>query len=68
MAEDGTALWTAWEEIAPPPPGGGPAARTPTTVYNAGDRVSYNGHVHEAKWYTRNQAPGNADGPWRLIG
>ncbi|WP_432839499.1 hypothetical protein [Dactylosporangium sp. CA-092794] len=30
-----------WQEIAPPPPGGGPAAWTPSTVYNTGDRVTY---------------------------
>ncbi|MFK3979536.1 carbohydrate-binding protein [Micromonospora sp. NPDC050397] len=56
-----------WEEIAPPPSDGTPAAWTPTTVYNAGDRVSYKGHVYEAKWYTRNQAPGDVNGPWKLI-
>ncbi|WP_345127539.1 carbohydrate-binding protein [Dactylosporangium darangshiense] len=56
-----------WEEIAPPSPGGGPAAWTPTTVYNAGDRATYNSHVYEAKWYTRNQAPGDPGGPWKQI-
>jgi chitodextrinase len=56
-----------WEEIAPPSPGGGPAAWTPTTVYNAGDRVTYNSHVYEAKWYTRNQTPGDPGGPWKQI-
>ncbi|GIG92669.1 carbohydrate-binding protein [Plantactinospora endophytica] len=57
----------AWEEIAPPPPDGSPAAWTPTTVYQAGDRVTYRSHVYEAKWYTRNQAPGDPNGPWKLI-
>ncbi|MFI6761051.1 carbohydrate-binding protein [Micromonospora sp. NPDC050417] len=56
-----------WEEIAPPPPDNSPAAWTPTTVYNARDRVSYKGHVYEAKWYTRNQEPGDANGPWKLV-
>jgi chitodextrinase len=55
-----------WEEIAPPSPSG-PSAWTPSTVYNAGDRVSYQNHVYEAKWYTRNQAPGDLYGPWKLI-
>ncbi|MER7005994.1 carbohydrate-binding protein [Dactylosporangium sp. NPDC000555] len=57
----------AWEEIAPPSPGGGPAAWTPTTVYNAGDRVKYQNHVYEAKWYSRNQVPGDPGGPWKPI-
>ncbi|WP_432991537.1 carbohydrate-binding protein [Dactylosporangium sp. CA-233914] len=56
-----------WEEIAPPAPGGGPAAWTPTTVYNTGDRVTYANHVYEARWYSRNQAPGDPNGPWKLI-
>lgn len=57
----------SWEELAPPGPNGGPAAWTPTTVYNTGARVSYSGHVYEAKWWTRNQRPGDASGPWKLI-
>lgn len=57
-----------WEQLAPPSPGGGPAAWTPTTVYLAGDQVSYQGHRYQAKWWTRNQAPGDANGPWKLIG
>ncbi|WP_433205980.1 carbohydrate-binding protein [Dactylosporangium sp. CS-047395] len=57
-----------WEEIAPPAPGGGPAAWTPTTVYNAGARVSYANHTYEARWYSRNQTPGDPNGPWKLIG
>lgn len=56
-----------WEELAPTPPDNSPAAWTPTTVYNAGDRVSYQGHVYEARWYTRNQPPGDPAGPWTLI-
>ncbi|MDQ7904932.1 Ig-like domain repeat protein [Phytohabitans sp. ZYX-F-186] len=57
-----------WEEIAPPPPPDGtPSAWTPTTVYNAGDRVTYQGKVYEAKWYTRNQPPGDPKGPWKLV-
>ena len=56
-----------WSQIAAPPPGGGPAAWTPSTVYNTGDRVSYSSHVYEAKWWTRNQVPGDAKGPWKLI-
>ncbi len=56
-----------WEEQAPTPPDNSPAAWTPSTVYEGGDRVTYQGHVYEARWYTRNQAPGQANGPWKLI-
>ena len=56
-----------WQQVAPPPPGGGPAAWTPTTIYTTGDQVSYSGHAYQAQWWTRNQAPGDPNGPWKLI-
>ncbi len=56
-----------WVEVAPQPADGSPAAWASTTIYNAGDRVSYSGHVYEAKWWTRNQVPGDEYGPWKLI-
>ncbi|WP_371872241.1 carbohydrate-binding protein [Phytohabitans houttuyneae] len=56
-----------WEQIAPPPPDGSPATWTPTTVYQAGDRVTYQSKVYEAKWYNRNQPPGDRNGPWKLV-
>jgi hypothetical protein len=55
-----------WEEIAPAG-ANGTAPWTPTTVYEADDEVSYDGHTYEAQYYTRDQAPGAADGPWKLI-
>ncbi|MET7401059.1 nuclear transport factor 2 family protein [Dactylosporangium sp. NPDC005572] len=57
----------SWEELAPQPADGTPAAWTPTTVYTAGNRVTHAGHVYEAQWWTRNQEPGAANGPWKLI-
>ncbi|MEH1166268.1 carbohydrate-binding protein [Micromonospora sp. CPCC 205539] len=57
----------SWEEIAPTPPDNSPAAWTSTRVYNAGDRVSFKGHVYEARWWTRGQEPGIQNGPWKLI-
>ncbi|MFF5079179.1 carbohydrate-binding protein [Actinoplanes sp. NPDC000266] len=56
-----------WAEIAPPKPDNSPADWTPTTVYVGGDRATYKEHVYEAKWWNRNQAPGVASGPWKLI-
>ncbi|MBE9609727.1 carbohydrate-binding protein [Chitinilyticum piscinae] len=33
-------------------------------TYNAGDQVSYNSQIYKAKWWTQNEAPGNAYGAW----
>ena len=51
-AQDGTAIWTA------------------TRVFTAGDIVVYlpTGKKYVAQWYTRNQTPGQAYGPWKLTG
>jgi hypothetical protein len=51
-AQDGTAIWTA------------------TRVFTAGDIVVYlsTGKKYVAQWYTHNQAPGQAYGPWKLTG
>ncbi|MGI5243957.1 ExeM/NucH family extracellular endonuclease [Dactylosporangium sp. CA-139066] len=38
-----------------------------STVYNAGDKVSYNGSTWQALWWTQNQAPGDPYGPWQQI-
>lgn len=56
-----------WVEVVPKSPTG-VAAWAATTVYTAGDQVSYRGAVYEAKWWTRNQAPGDPHGPWKPIG
>lgn len=37
------------------------------TIFNAGERVIYNGTVFEAQWWTQNQAPGDVWGPWMEI-
>ncbi|MEV4619241.1 carbohydrate-binding protein [Asanoa sp. NPDC049573] len=57
-----------WEEIVPPPADGSPSAWAPSTIYNSGDKVTYQGTRYEARWYTRNQVPGDANGPWKSIG
>jgi chitinase len=39
------------------------------TVYTAGQRVSYNGAVYEAKWWTQGETPTNSEwGPWKRLG
>jgi uncharacterized repeat protein (TIGR01451 family) len=41
-------------------------AWTRSGVYDEGDTVVHDGHVWEAKWWTRNQEPGATPwGPWR---
>ncbi|NMM48129.1 glycosyl hydrolase family 18 protein [Marinigracilibium pacificum] len=39
-------------------------------VYNGGDRVSYNGNIYEAKWWTQGENPAQSAeyGVWALIG
>ncbi len=49
-------------------PVAGTAAWSSAQVYNGGERVSYNGAVYQANWWTQGNAPG-ADqwGPWKLV-
>jgi len=44
-----------------------PPEYNPRLVYLAGDKVSYNGAVWLASWWTQNQQPGNPFGPWQEI-
>lgn len=37
-----------------------------TKIYVNGDRVSYNGHIYEAKWWTQGETPGLTDA-WQLV-
>jgi len=36
-------------------------------VYNDGDKVTYQGKVYLATWYTKNQPPGAPYGPWQEL-
>ncbi|MGW0227918.1 carbohydrate-binding protein [Actinopolymorpha singaporensis] len=42
-----------------------PPAWKPTTVYNTGDRVSYQGKTYLAAWRSYDQTPGDPNGPWQ---
>lgn len=71
---------TPWQLIGPVLPGDKPAptvtvpdgafpAWAETTVYHQGDRVLFDGHVFEAKWWTRMDSPeaalqGSSNSPW----
>ncbi|WP_028452968.1 carbohydrate-binding protein [Chitinilyticum aquatile] len=35
-------------------------------AYTGGELVSYNGEIYKARWWTQNDLPGNAYGPWEL--
>lgn len=45
-------------------PGSG-IAWDPDAVYVDGDTVEYDGRIWEADWWTRNQPPGDPNGPWQ---
>ncbi|GAB3947052.1 hypothetical protein GCM10027614_41610 [Micromonospora vulcania] len=44
-----------------------PAEWSSSTVYNTGDRATYQGRVFQASWYTKNQKPGDPNGAWQEI-
>ena len=63
-----------WELISddsgsgdPSDPGSVPAWNA-STAYTGGSRVSYNGHIYEARWWVQGTAPSASDwGAWKLI-
>ncbi len=58
----------AWEKISGGDGGGtGSAdAYNAAKAYVGGDRVMYEGHIYQAKWWTRGNTPGSSD-VWELI-
>ncbi|QLG89981.1 hypothetical protein HQ393_16305 [Chitinibacter bivalviorum] len=49
-------------------PVAGVATWSSSAVYTGGQRVSYNGAVYEASWWTQGDVPGAAQwGPWKLV-
>ena len=48
------------------PNAGNHAAWAANVAYGGGQKVSYNGLVYEAKWWTQGDTP-SADGPWKLL-
>lgn len=59
-----------WAEVGSPAPDAGEGARawTASWVYCGGETVTWDGRRFEALWYSRNQAPGDAHGPWAELG
>ncbi|NNC11188.1 hypothetical protein HII28_04755 [Planctomonas sp. JC2975] len=66
----GDSPWSAWEQIGEPvATSQGPvAAWTASWVYYEGDKVAFAGHVWQAKWWSRNEQPGDSNGPWKVVG
>lgn len=48
--------------------GDGVRAWTASYVYVGGETVAHDGHTFRAKWWSRNQEPGDANGPWQDLG
>lgn len=48
----------------------GVAAWNSTSVYTQGNRVSHNGQIYEAQWWTQNENPSTSGqwGVWRVVG
>jgi chitodextrinase len=44
---------------------GSHAAWTTSWIYTGGETVHHEGRLWQAKWWTRNQEPGDPYGPWR---
>ncbi|WP_246150413.1 glycosyl hydrolase family 95 catalytic domain-containing protein [Agromyces intestinalis] len=66
----GSSATGSWMERGAPvaAAGVGVLSWTPSWVYTGGERVAHGGHVWKAKWWTRNQAPGDPNGPWLDLG
>jgi len=62
-----TGSWMA-EGALVPAAGEGVRTWTPSWVYLGGEVVESGGHTYRAKWWTRGQQPGGANGPWQDLG
>ena len=62
----GKSAYGAWQEIAIDAVGN--TLWTPSRIYDKGDTVVFEGKTYTAKWWTRNQKPGDQWGPWQPQG
>ncbi len=46
----------------------GVAVWTASRIFMAGERATHDGTTYEAKWWTRDQEPGDPYGPWQEVG
>ena len=63
----GSTATGSWMEQGVLVPAAGTNVRSWTSsgVYTRGQTVAHNGHIWTAKWWTRNQQPGDPRGPWQ---
>ncbi len=66
----GASPYGAWEQQGAAVVGApdGALSWTPSWIYLGGETVAHNGHLWQAKWWTRDQAPGDPNGPWQDLG
>lgn len=66
----GASSWGAWAEVGSEvsTARGKFLTWTSSWTYNGGETVVYNGQLWKAKWWTRNQQPGDLWGPWQKLG
>ncbi|WP_277207792.1 ExeM/NucH family extracellular endonuclease [Isoptericola croceus] len=66
----GSSPWGAWAEVGQPveTDAGTYPAWTSSQVYVGGETVVHDGERWQARWWTRNQEPGLAHGPWQRQG
>ncbi|GAB3818162.1 hypothetical protein GCM10028820_19950 [Tessaracoccus terricola] len=69
-AAPGSSLYGSWMEQGELVPSAGDDVRawTASWVYTGGETVAHDGHLWQAKWWTRNQVPGTPYGPWQDLG
>jgi len=68
----GSTATGSWMEQGALVPGAGAGADvrawTASWVYTGSETVAHDGHTWKAKWWTRNQEPGDPHGPWQDLG
>lgn len=66
----GESSWSAWSEIGEPTECGDEEipAWAESTEFQGGETVVHDNTVFEARWYSRNQEPGDPHGPWEEQG
>ncbi|MBE9610619.1 glycoside hydrolase family 19 protein [Chitinilyticum piscinae] len=69
--QNGCAIYSIPTPTVQPTPTSAPTASNwdKAATYTGGQRVSYNGQLYEAKWWTQGDVPGASEwGPWKLLG
>lgn len=68
--QPGSSATGSWMQEGAPVAAAGDTLRawTASYVYVGGETVAHDGHTFRAKWWTRNQEPGDVNGPWEDLG